>query len=398
MYRLQALSLFLCTLIVGTLQAQQPYGTPTYKNTQVWDTYTANAAQIGAASLTWTHYEALGYTAGSLQFSFQITGTPSTLSAKVQPCMRSPTDQPTGGICPIAEAVTSTSTSSFVLNMTGPWDYYVVTVTWTGGGITALTNKVTGIGGQAKNSGSGTITPSTGAGPNVYGNTTAGSSTIAPLTAAQIRSATCSGTPSQYYYCDGGTGAWAAIASAPAVSSAVAITGGTIAGTPISGSTGSFTTLANSGQATSTAASAASAPARLDTGTLFTGGSGTTTTPHWYINQGTAPTTWNTAGTHFGINAVSGFAGNFLDFHVNGGASVFKLDNSGNITMSGGLVSNFRLQSSSNVVTSGTPTVSAGQVGFGATTAANTSCGTITLSTGCLAINIGGTTRYIPYF
>lgn len=169
MYRLQALMLCLCALIVGTLQAQQPYGTPTYQNTQVWDTYTANAGQISAASLAWTHYERLGYTAGSLQFAFQITGTPSTLSAKVQPCMRNPTDQPTGGTCPASAAVTSTATSSFVLSLSGPWDYYMVTVTWTGGGITAITNKVTGIGGSAKNgTGGGATFPGT---PGVVCNT-----------------------------------------------------------------------------------------------------------------------------------------------------------------------------------------------------------------------------------
>jgi hypothetical protein len=43
-------------------------------------------------------------------------------------------------------------------------------------------------------------------------------------------------------------------------------------------------------------------------------------------------------------------------------------------------------------------TVSGSQIGYGSTTAASTSCGTITLAAGCVVINVAGTTRYIPYF
>lgn len=68
---------------------------------------------------------------------------------------------------------------------------------------------------------------------------------------------------------------------------------------------------------------AASASAVNITGTVFTGGTATTTFPLVYFNQGASgPTSFSTAGTELGMNAVSGFAGNFLDFHVNGGASV----------------------------------------------------------------------------
>jgi hypothetical protein len=37
-------------------------------------------------------------------------------------------------------------------------------------------------------------------------------------------------------------------------------------------------------------------------------------------------------GTYIGINAVASFPGNFLDFHVNGGASVFKVSSAGTVT------------------------------------------------------------------
>lgn len=74
---------------------------------------------------------------------------------------------------------------------------------------------------------------------------------IVAATGTQGRALVCSGTQSQYYYCDPSTGAWSAVASVPAVSSAVAITGGSINGTSIgttAQSTGSFTTLQASGK------------------------------------------------------------------------------------------------------------------------------------------------------
>jgi hypothetical protein len=69
------------------------------------------------------------------------------------------------------------------------------------------------------------------------------------------------------------------------------------------------------------------------TGSPVTGGTGTTTYPLAYFNAGSAPSTWSTAGTELGFNAPSGFTGNLLDFHVNGGNSVAKLDYQGNITV-----------------------------------------------------------------
>lgn len=81
---------------------------------------------------------------------------------------------------------------------------------------------------------------------------------------------------------------------------------------------------------------AASTSAEIFTGTLFTGGSGTTTFPYIYINQGAAPTTFSTNGVEWGINAPSGFAGNFIELHVNGGASVFNIGSSGTVTTSSG--------------------------------------------------------------
>lgn len=76
----------------------------------------------------------------------------------------------------------------------------------------------------------------------------------------------------------------------------------------------------------------ASTPSISITGNPYTAGTATTNHPLHYMNGGTAPTTWSTAGTYAGINAVSGFTGNFLDYHVNGGVSVAKVDYQGTAT------------------------------------------------------------------
>lgn len=81
------------------------------------------------------------------------------------------------------------------------------------------------------------------------------------------------------------------------------------------------------------AAGAASAPALSLTGTPFVG-TGTTSTPQLYLNGGTAPTTWNSTasgGTYLGVNAITGFAGNFLDFRINGGSTLLQADSSGEL-------------------------------------------------------------------
>ena len=78
---------------------------------------------------------------------------------------------------------------------------------------------------------------------------------------------------------------------------------------------------------------AASTPALKLTGSLFTGGTGTTTKPLFLIEPtGTTSTGWDTSGTMLGVNAASGFAGNLLDIQV-AGASEFLVD-----TASGGFV------------------------------------------------------------
>jgi len=82
---------------------------------------------------------------------------------------------------------------------------------------------------------------------------------------------------------------------------------------------------------------AASTSAVTLTGTPYTAGSGTTNFPLFYMNDGTAPTTWSANGTQFGINTVSGFTGNMMDFHINGGYSIFSVNYQGNGLFAGTL-------------------------------------------------------------
>lgn len=88
-----------------------------------------------------------------------------------------------------------------------------------------------------------------------------------------------------------------------------------------------------------TAAGAASKAGLNVTGVPYTGGTATTNFPQLYINSGTGPTTFSTAGTVFGLNAPSGFTGNLIDAYVNGGSSMFSLDYLGNLTVGAGISS-----------------------------------------------------------
>ena len=117
---------------------------------------------------------------------------------------------------------------------------------------------------------------------------------------------------------------------------------------------GSFTTLTNTGAATNSVAGAASTPGLSITGTPFAG-TGTTSTPQLYMNGGTAPTTWNTGGTYFGINAVTGFAANFIDFHVNGGGSVFSIQGGGIVR-----AANYQFNNQAQLLNSTAPTIASG--------------------------------------
>lgn len=79
--------------------------------------------------------------------------------------------------------------------------------------------------------------------------------------------------------------------------------------------------------------SLASSPAKVFTGTWFTGGTGTTTKPHFLIEPaGVTSTGWSTSGTGLGVNAATGFTGNLLDLQVNG-VSQARITNTGSLLL-----------------------------------------------------------------
>ena len=112
---------------------------------------------------------------------------------------------------------------------------------------------------------------------------------------------------------------------------------GSISAWGCSDTCGTGDSLVVSGVLTSAQNGAASLPAWTLSGAPFTGGTGTTTTPLYYMNcaGSTAPTTWSTSGTIFGINTCTGFSGNIFDIHQNGGGSwlSFNTNNATNATL-----------------------------------------------------------------
>lgn len=96
--------------------------------------------------------------------------------------------------------------------------------------------------------------------------------------------------------------------------------------------------LTTSGRFINTYNAGASAPAKVFTGTWFTGGTSTTTKPHVLIEPtGATSTAWSTSGTGLGVNAPSGFAGNLLDLQVNGTSRV-SVTSGGSINASTALI------------------------------------------------------------
>lgn len=99
------------------------------------------------------------------------------------------------------------------------------------------------------------------------------------------------------------------------------------------------TTFMASGAVTLSAAGAASVSPQILTGAILTGGTGTTNFPHFFIQPAgaTATTTWSTSGTAVGVNAATGFGGNFIDFRV-AGTQILTISSAGTISLSGGAI------------------------------------------------------------
>ncbi|MGA9668296.1 MAG: hypothetical protein WBQ94_03765 [Terracidiphilus sp.] len=105
---------------------------------------------------------------------------------------------------------------------------------------------------------------------------------------------------------------------------------------------------------------AASASALNFTGTVYSGGNGTTTFPYIYRNcsGATAVTTFNTAGTDLGFNECSGFTGNFLAGFVNGGGVAFSISSGGSYSGASHISTRTNNTAFMQIANTGTATVS----------------------------------------
>jgi len=135
------------------------------------------------------------------------------------------------------------------------------------------------------------------------------------------------------------------------------------------------------------AAAAASTSSFLLSGAPVTGGTATTNFPQFYINKtgNTAPTSFSTGGVMSGINAPSGFLGNFVEYHLNGGATVFSVSQTGAIstlsTLSAvGVAQASKYQSSTNCSSSASPAV-----------CASASMGTVNIAAAATTITVNTT-------
>jgi hypothetical protein len=119
---------------------------------------------------------------------------------------------------------------------------------------------------------------------------------------------------------------------------------------------------------------------------------------------GTEPVFYAVNNSNGGASAL-GLA--LLDGATDAPANTIYLGSSAVTTYAGGTATGDRVCTVSNgfcvqlgtlITTSAAPTVAAGQIGFGGTTAVATNCGSLTGETACLVINVAGTNRYIPFY
>jgi hypothetical protein len=111
--------------------------------------------------------------------------------------------------------------------------------------------------------------------------------------------------------------------------SSITISGGVISAVGTGGATLAGNTF--TGDQVLSAAGAASSPVLSLTGTLYTGGTGTTAQAQILFQPAgtTAVTNWVTPGTILGFNTPTGFAGNIFDVHAAGGGSLAYLTAAG---------------------------------------------------------------------
>lgn len=231
---------------------------------------------------------------------------------------------------------------------------FLVSLAFAGGPISRPSNVITGPGSskvQINLDGSIDIVTASGTPLKAYGSTNRFD--IGPLELGSISAPAVSGAGDVRLYWDGAHiyksangGAYAIFGEGGGLASTDIDTSAELAailgdetgtGVFVLNASPTFTGTVTAPLLTLSGASAASAPAELLTGAWFTGGTGTTTFPHFLLQAAgtTASTTWSTAGTAIGLNAVTGFTGNFVDYKL-AGVTKAKIDIGGtNISNAG---------------------------------------------------------------
>lgn len=265
---------------------------------------------------------------GGLVPSFEelFTGSPATVSVVIKGCA-------TGGTCDVLETYTTVANSVRSPTVSKIYSYYTVTPSWTGGTSPTFTvntyittSRTAGSGGG----GSGTVTSVAATGDGTVLNSTV---TGSPITSSGTLAFSLANAAANSVLAGPSSGG----AAAPTYQTAPTISAANMTSVPACA-----TCLTNTAQVATSVNAAASTPPLLLTGSIFTGGTGTTTQPQFFIqpSSATAVTTWNTNGTLFGINTSPSFVGTFLDFRVNNAASAFNMDRNGVMQTgsSGGLI------------------------------------------------------------
>lgn len=102
---------------------------------------------------------------------------------------------------------------------------------------------------------------------------------------------------------------------------------------PLLNATNTFT-----GRAINSVNGAVSAPAVTLSGTIYSGGSATTTKPHLLLEpSGATSTGWSTSGTMLGINAATGFGGFLIAAQINASTRFTVEASGGNVLSSGSM-------------------------------------------------------------
>jgi len=132
---------------------------------------------------------------------------------------------------------------------------------------------------------------------------------------------------------------------------------------------------------------AVSKSALLFSGTIQAGGTATTNFPTWFIQPtaASAVTSWSTAGTAIGVNTATGFTGNFLDFHVNGSSTLFRVNASGALTLSGNISTGAQISGATYVTASNCSNAAAPAV------CGSSAAGAVTIPAGSTTVTVNTT-------